>query len=430
MPFYFISWFAVGIGSAYKTMKLLGYDDLTMAKTLLLSLTVPIFFLFGVTILVEPVAFGVVMLGICLTVWFWKTSSGWRYLVPIVSALLFSAASLTHGDFIIFQVLGWVPLLAVELKRNRNLLKPLIILVLFLVPAIFFFYWPYQSGPGFYSSTQIAIQNAGGNGGNPNGPVAINGQTAIGAVSHYGFSIYNTLRLFAEGMVLGWNPVVCVIIAGGLFYSIYKKQYMVSFLGLISITTFAGTAFIYSSAPVTLSTLIRYAYDALPAFFILAPLMLMRLNSRKAFALVAVGLTVTGLGGALVYQSYLQSNLGGNYPFLNGNQSFLGLDYRAPLAQMRDYFHGLPRQHFDVLAQTQSLAENETTNWNFTPGVSDINVTFYPYDTTAHLKHFYVYLEPGWQHFKENATISYFVNYVNYTTIFDTQSFFLGEVNV
>jgi hypothetical protein len=157
--------------------------------------------------------------------------------------------------------------------------------------------------------------------------------------------------------------------------------------------------------------------------------MLMRLNSRKAFALIAIGLTVTGLGGALVYQSYLQSNLGGSYPFLNGNQSFLGLDYRAPLAQIRDYFHGLPRQHFDVLAQTQSLAENETTNWNFTPGVSDINVTFYQYNSTKLFPHFYLYLEPGWQHFKDNASIAALLSY-NYSTIYDTQSFFLGEVNV
>ena len=71
MPFYFIFWLSIGILSAYRTMKLL-YDNQTITKTLLLSLTLPVFLLFSVAMLSELPAFALSMLGIYLTVWFWK----------------------------------------------------------------------------------------------------------------------------------------------------------------------------------------------------------------------------------------------------------------------------------------------------------------------------------------------------------------------
>lgn len=417
MPFYFMFWLSIGLLSAYGTMKLL-YDDPTVTKTLLLSLTLPVFLLFTVTILTEPVAFAVTMLGIYATVWFWKKGTGnLHYVAPTIAAFLFSAANLTRADFIVFQVLGWVPFLVVEAKRTRNVLKIAVIVALFLIPAVFFLFWPYDSGGAVISSGQIAL-----NGGQPLGPPAP-GQAPPPVWQTFGHSVDNGARLFIKGLIIGWNPVFLVLLTIGFFYTLYKRDFLTFWLGLLSIGTFAGTSFVYSYAVLPLSTDLRYSYDALPAFFLLIPPVLAKMNNRKAYGIILLGLVISGAAAATSYQTFFQSNLGANYPYLDGRQSFVTLDYRTPFAQMRDYFRTLPpylegfHPPILVVGEPQKGYYNMSYNWKFTPGVSDLNMVFLPYSQTQWRCYFF-YLEPP----------NFDLKPIRAQVIFDTSSFYLAIV--
>lgn len=451
MPFYFIFWISIGILSAYGTMKLL-YDNQTITKTLLLSLTLPVFLLFSVAMLSELPAFALSMLGIYLTVWFWKRgNTPIRYLVPFLVALLFVAADFTRANFIIFQLLGFIPFLVSESKKT-NIAQGLLASLIFIGPAVFFMFFPYDvasaiiptilialfgSHPIAMSSsittitTAVTTASATTIGGSP----PIGPQGSIFPEAPETFNPTNMIWVFVKGMAAGWNPVILLVIASSfflLFYKMLRKEkdsFLVFWPALLALGTFAGAAFVYSSViSLQLSTALRYSYDALPAYFLLAPIVLSRIKKGKWYGLIIAGLVVSGLLIVPFYQGALQSGLGGSYPYLSGNQSFLTLDYRTPYAQMRDYFHANPASQYIVVGEPKKGYFNMTYDWKFTPAVSDLNVVFYPYLSESQLKangvtSFYLYLEP------ENFGLMQ--NYgSNVSTIYESPSFYFAKVTI
>lgn len=476
MPFYFMFWLSIGILSAYGAMKLL-YDDQTITKTLLLSLTLPVFLLFSVALLSELPAFALSMLGIYLTIWFWKRgNTPIRYLAPFLVAMLFVAADFTRANFIVFQLLGFIPFLVAE-SRKTNVRQGLLVSLLFIGPAVFFLFYPYPTGVAIIPTIQITLF-----GSHPIIPIAsitnqittfietitttittitsasIGGSqtittvitttitrtsTAIGGSPAIGpqgsifpkppdaFNPTNMIWVFAKGIVTGWNPVVFFLIGSSsllVFYKMVKKEkdsFIVFWPALLALGTFGGAAFVYSSVTtLPLSTALRYSYDALPAYFLLAPIVLSRIKKGKSYGLIIAGLIISGLLGVPFYQGALQSGLGGSYPYLNGNQSFLTLDYRTPYAQMRDYFHAHPAPQYVVVGEPKAQYLNMTYDWKFTPNVSDLNVIFYPYSQLKfhNLTSFYLYIE------RPNFGLQ--LPYGNYSIIHDDDSFYFANVTL
>ena len=429
MPFYFMFWFSIGIFSAYKTMKLFGYQERAISATLLLSITIPVYLLFSAAILTEPVAFALAMLGMYSFAKFWKTG-GYRY--PFISAIFFVAAAYTRVDFIVFQALGFLPFAVAEFGRSKHWPKTLGATSAFAVPATFFAFYPSNG----VVATSAALQSIAA--ATHGLPATIN-SSAIGTIVQAppsGNLLYNALHFIAVGLVLGFNPVTGFLFAASFFITLFavlkrKKDSLIPFLvGILGLGTFAGTVLVYMVVPnIPTSTALRYAYDASPAFFIFMPILFSKIKWDLAYTSIATSIIIVSLVGASAYPAFLQSNLTFSYPFLHG-ENFLSLDYRTPYAQIRDYFHSLPPQHFDVVAETVSLAGNVTTNWKFTPGVSDIAITFHPWNATTKLTHFYLYLEPDWQSLPDNDTIRAVFHFHHFATIpiYSSSSFFFAEV--
>lgn len=466
MPLYFSIWFSVGIGSAYKTMKLMGYRDKTIRSTLLLSLTIPVFLLFSVTILTEPVAFAMTMLGIYFTVWFWKKGvAPAKYAAPFLAALCFVAAAYTRVDFIVFQALGFLPFVIAESRKTRSFPHAGVVLALFLIPAATFMFLPTNSAVSTVAAIQSVVDTTHQVASTKTQTISstnaitttttgvvtttINGTmttvtvartittttigTTLTVVSEpppSGNLPLNAGRFLLIGFVVGFNPVITVLVALSFFatfYGIFKRDddaILTFVLGFLGLAVFAAVVFIFSVVPyIPTSTIIRYAYDALPAFFLFVPYLLNKVKGNKPYAVMVICLVAFAGVGVISYQPLLQTNLGFSYPFLSGEQSFLTLDYRAPYAQIRDYLHSQPPQSFMVLAEDPlSLDANVTNDWRFTPGVSDIDVTFFPYSYgTNHSGTFYLYLPPG---IKANLTLQ------SWRVVYDTPSFYFAEVTV
>jgi hypothetical protein len=264
--------------------------------------------------------------------------------------------------------------------------------------------------------------------------------------------------LFLLGLALGYNPAIEVLVLSSLLAVFVlglvrgeQRMVLVLILGTIGLGTFVGVAFVFTAAPLSLSTLIRNSYDSIPAFFILTPALLARFRSNKIYVVVLTGILVFGGIGSTFYPSFLQSNLGYNYPFLSGNQDFLSLQYRTPYAQLRDYFLTLPLSQQIIVVGEATSHLNLSYNWRFTPGIGRLtNIQFYPYysamELRAHnLTRFYLYLEPGAADLTTKSN-SFYLQIANGTlksgsteyplridsvkVIFNSSSFYLAEVQL
>jgi hypothetical protein len=487
MPLYFMLWFSIGLVSTYKILKLLGHRDDVIGYTLLLSLSIPVFLLFSVTVLTEPVSFAIIMFGIYLLVRFWKTErSSLSYLEIGIAALCFVAAEYTRLDFAIYTLLGFIPVayLAVTKHRNpahsriRRSLNVVLPVVLFIAITFLLSFSYLNNGLGAAQSIASAISTPGATTGSASGTPtsttsltsststslttsrsstqttstittssSVSSTVSTSTVSTGTTTITNhtatitsvstsiapntttttpsgpaltglayivtsvlpkSARLFTLGLAEGYGPVdeILMLAAFALVLGLLIRRresglLLTAILSTLALGTFVGSSVVFAPSSPSASSLIRYSYDSVPAFFLLVPMLLNKLRSNKIYLVIALGILLSGGIAASQYQSLLQSNLSYNYPFLTGNQNFLLPQYRAPYAQLRDYFLTLPAsQPIKVVGEAVSYL-NISYNWRFTPGLGRLTeVQFYPYfsasDLRAHnLTTFYLYLERG-----------------------------------
>lgn len=379
LPFYLFFWTATTFIVFYKLLKLLEFDELTTALSLLSCFVLIAFILLSLGFLTEPVGLCMAMCGIYLLARYMKSTSVRGSLVfPLLSACFFGFAAGTREPYNALLIGGIVIVLMLALaKRHAGLvsgrLSPTALVVvpvlLFALASLFFLFvttqaYAQQVAPISTSLVQSITSNSH--------------TTAAGAVPWYReYIATNTLLIFFGGIVLGWGPI-CVLIALGGFMILLQKSFRgkditARFLLLTSVFALGSyliVSFIYAPSPYYFSfgdysTVIRFSDTALPAYFLVAPFFLAIVSkSRKRMLGLAVVCVAFLLIAVPVYQVYAASNI--DYTSQNPFQP----GYHTDAALMRNYF-----------AANDSNQAVELVGlpygWTFTPGVQDLHAQAY-----------------------------------------------------
>lgn len=450
LPLYFLLWGSIGMLSAVKTLELLGFKEREIKATVLLAITIPVFMLFSVTFLTEPVAFAMCMFGIFIITRFRMRQDRWRDIYPAIGALAFAAAAYTRVDFVIFQLGGVLALLMPNIIRSKDLgVKQkfrfaFIPVLAYSLPAAFFLYFP----------GQLAQQTSS----------AVSTSVLAAATSSFSAPVS-----FVVALVASFNPVVSLLVMYSfvvLIWSFVRRRTESNTLALIWVILGMGIVggiilIFYTSGGLLLSTGIRYAYDVSPVYFLVVPFGLSRIRGKRKFAMMVVGILIFAAFAANSFQGALQSNLGTKYPFLSGDEQFLLPSYRTPYAQLRDFFSTLHNSQRIYVVGDAELDQpcwpivcyhkvyNLSSGWQNTPGTARIeNIVFYGYVNAStlsnlRLKEFYLYIDKtDWSYF--NSTNSYFAqiasgnltlgtlpfNVTSVSVIYDRYDFFLAKVEM
>jgi hypothetical protein len=457
MPFYFLIWISVIVFCAYKTILLMGFRGKAVSGTTILSIGIPVFSLFSVGFLSEPVAVAMVMVGIYLTTRLaFSARRRLSFAYPALIAASYAAAAYTRVDFGLFLALGIIPVLYAmatrpATARRARVIESIVAAVTYSLPAILFSRYPQGLGANLVQSTSAIIQTTG-----------VRQLAAPG--TNWAFA---TVRFFLLSLVTGYTPVIAATII--VFFIVLFWQGLVrrnrtmtlmlifSFLG---IATLIGLSFFYSSsAGVSFALMFRQAYDAMPAFFMVLPLAFLKFGKRF-YGLLVVGILLSALAGGAALENSLQTGLSTNYPFLSGGQSFLTLSYRVPLAQVRDYFLSATSSGpYLLMANTSALQYcnpglcnpvigNITYEWQLTPGAGRIGIEFQNYLNMQQLAALnghtvYMYIEKGGDAYftPSNAYLlgiasgrlnDFTVNGMTYSveaqTIYNTTAFYFGKI--
>jgi hypothetical protein len=384
LPFYLMLWNSVTILSAYGILRTLDLGPRVTAACLVSMIFLPSVLILGQGFLTEPVSLSMAMLGIYLLLLYAKTERPVGVFVPFLAALAFGAAAYTHEPYQIFLYVGWIPIAFISVKRFirlkqltsvRRLYLGVTPVLLFIAASYLLLVYPNI----FQGQTVHAAQLVIGSG--------------PGLRAWSVRRMFDTLAIFVGGVLAGWNPIlVCVAGVGSLFLakSEIRTKSLVYFMVLacacvslaqyffVSALMTAGTGFTFLG---NLSTIIRYSQMAIPAYFLSAPFSFSRISRRK-LAATFILLLVFGVGVSGQYQQYLQTHLSYGYPYSNGLPIF-SLDYRTPLAQLRDYIATHPSDSPVIVfaeANPRSYYDNFTLHWEMIPGTERLPpVKFYPY---------------------------------------------------
>lgn len=374
LPFYLFFWTATTFIVFHKLLKLLEFDELTTALSLLSCFVLISFILLSLGFLTEPVGLCMAMCGIYLLARYMKSTSVRGSLVfPLLSACFFGFAAGTREPYNALLVGGILIVLVLALAKRRDglvsgRLSPnalvLLPVLLFTVASLFFLFVTTQAYAQQVAPISSSLVTS----------IASNSHTtAAGAVPWYrAYIATNTLLIFFGGIILGWGPV-CVLIALGGFVillqkSVRGKDVAARFLLLTSVFALGSyfiVSFIYAPSPYYFSfgdysTVIRFSDTALPAYFLAAPFFLAILTkSRKRMLGLAAVCVAFLLVAVPVYQVYAASNF--NYT----SQNPFDLGYHTDAALMRNYFSAnASNQPVDLVGVPYG--------WTFTPGVQDL----------------------------------------------------------
>jgi hypothetical protein len=442
LPFYLILWNFITIGSAYGIMRTIGLSPKAISFGLFCSLFPISFVVLDQGFLSETVSLSMAMLGIYLLHLYSKVETSAplsqirgsitgaaRLILPIFAALAFGAAMNTREPYAIYLVAGWIPVLIISVRRFMNskdlplarrcLLSSLPPLS-FVAASLVLLTYPRNtiasdmipvlgkilaSVPVSSWDRGLAAYYAGLSGPGLSGPTWL-------------LSVVVPLTLI--GLVIGWGPVLAattivgVVILLRLALRGRRNEHIMAFAcASISIGLFVGTSAWMAPFPefsFTIATILaifpllaRYSQMATPAYFLGSPFFFSRLRRRGIGLLLAVLILFSFLA-ANPYQRYLEANLVNGYPYAKGQQIF-SLDYRTPLARLRDHIASHKDQGpFIVLAEPdpRSYYDNFTLHWQMIPGTENLPmVQFYPYISEAELKSsnittFYIYGEGNW----------------------------------
>jgi hypothetical protein len=409
LPFYMFFWTGTTLFVFYKTLKLLGFDEKTVALSLVSSFALISFVLLSLGFLTEPVGLCLAMVGIYCLVRFAKSRSA-RSLVAfsILAAVAFGAASGTREPYEAFLVGGIavVVLIAFSLRGesigaskfvSRAVLA--VSVLGFVLAVVFFLTVP---TPAYSTQVQpLSAQLAQSFITNPSTSpaptqtvtntvtntattttqnrtvttttVETTTTTISPAVPFYRQSVIaNTLLIFLGGIVLGWGPV-CFTIGLAGFLILLKigikttdvTRRVVLLMAIFALSSYFVVSFIFAPDPYyfsfqNYSTVIRFSDTALPAYFMLAPFFLALVSKSRKRTLSLLGVCVLFLLIAVpVYEAYATSNIGytSQNPFQPG--------YKTDAALIRNYFAATGS------SQTVNLV-GLPYGWEFTPGVQDL----------------------------------------------------------
>jgi hypothetical protein len=191
------------------------------------------------------------------------------------------------------------------------------------------------------------------------------------------FIATNTLLIFFGGIALGWGPICLALALAGFLILIRRSlrsedvtaRFMI-LTSFVALGSYFVVSFINAPSPYYFSfqdysTVIRFSDTALPAYFLTAPFVLLKISkSRKRIAGLAAVSVAFLLIAVPVYQTYAASNL--NYVSQNPFQ----LGYHTDAAVMRNYFAANDRGQAIFLVGVPY-------GWQFTPGLQDLDVHAY-----------------------------------------------------
>jgi len=191
------------------------------------------------------------------------------------------------------------------------------------------------------------------------------------------FIATNTLLIFFGGIALGWGPICLALALAGFLILIRRSfrseditaRFMI-LTSLVALGSYFVVSFINAPSPYYFSfqdysTVIRFSDTALPAYFMTAPFILLKISkSRKRMAGLAAVSVAFLLIAVPVYQTYAASNL--NYVSQNPFQ----LGYHTDAAVMRNYFTANDRNQPIYLVGVPY-------GWQFTPGLQELDVHAY-----------------------------------------------------
>lgn len=405
LPFYMFFWASVTFIVFYKLLKLMGFDQRTIALSLVSCFALISFVLLSLGFLTEPVGLCLAMCGIYCLARYTKARTV-RGLIGFtgLSAVFFGLAAGTREPYNAFLIGGVVimALAAVTLRRappERGWRPPrsvvLTSIALFAIVSLFFLFVPTHAYTQQVAplSTQLA-QSIGSI--QPTQPppattvtttvttsavishttttfTTTHTTTSVQSVPLYRhYVITNTFLIFLGGVVLGWGPICFGIGLAGfaivLRRSLQGKDITARFMvvtSLVALGSYFVVSFIYAPDPYYFSfqdysTVIRFSDTALPAYFMSAPFFLARFYTRRRVAALVAVVLIFLVAAIPVYESYAASN----FSSLQGENPF-ALGYRTPAVAIRDYFdsvHGLGTTYIAGLPY----------GWVFTPGVQDL----------------------------------------------------------
>ena len=414
LPFYIFFWAATTLIVFHKLLKLLGFDELTRALSIASCFVLISFVLLSLGFLTEPVGLCMAMIGVYLLARFMKSDTVRGAIAfPFLSACFFGFAAGTREPYNAFLIAGVVIVLFLafakrkEGRRGWRMGKRALVLlsvVVFIVPSIFFLYVPTQAYTQQVAPlTSQLVQAIGSNPSTSGGAITITTTTTFAStitntvtvgntttttttvttatklVSGSPYPFYkrfvltNMLAIFFGGIFLGWGPICFIVGLAGfllLVRSLRRRDATRDFLFLTSLTALGSyfiVSFLYAPDPTyfsfqNYSTLIRFSDTALPAYFLLAPLVMLRVakSKKRATALVAVFVAFL-LVAVPVYQVYAASNF--NY---TSSANPFQLGYRSDAVLLRNYFSNAGTQTVDLVGLPYG--------WAFTPGVQDLRM--------------------------------------------------------
>ncbi len=389
LPFYIFFWTGLTLFVFYKLLKLLGFNEITTALSLISSLVLISFMLLSLGFLTEPVGLCMAMVGVYFLARYMKSTTAKGSVVfPFLSGCFFGFASGTREPYNAFLIGGIVIIVVLALGRRNEGLRTrrfgsrvvlTVAVVAFVLPSLFFLFVPTraytsQVAPIASELAQSILSNpltsGGGGGGGGNSP----GLPSTTYPFYRQFVLTNTLLIFFGGVFLGWGPICFAIGLAGfliLFRRTFRqKELTPRFLFLTSLTALGSylvVSFIYAPDPTyfsfqNYSTLIRFSDTALPAYFLMAPIVMgsFAKSRRRVVSFLAVCIAFL-LIAVPVYQVYAASN----FNYASGQNPFQ-LGYRTDAALLRSYFdsNGSDSQSINLVGVPYG--------WIFTPGVEDL----------------------------------------------------------
>jgi hypothetical protein len=375
LPFYLFFWTAITLIVFYKFLKLIGFDEVVTALSLMSSFVLIAFILLSLGFLTEPVGLCMAMLGIYFLARYMKSETArGNVALPLLSACFFGFAAGTREPYNAFLIGGVLIVVMLAFGKRKAVLRdgrlpPTALLaasvLAFVLPSLFFLFIPthaYAEQVAPISSQLVQSISH---------PLT---STGLASVPFYRqFIVTNAFLIFFGGVILGWGPICFAIALAGLLVllrrSFWRKDATARFILLTSVIAL-GSYFIVSfiNAPdpyyfsfQNYSTVIRFSDTALPAYFMAAPFFLLTIskNRRRMAALGAVFVAFL-LIAVPVYQVYAASNF--NYTTQNPFQ----LGYRTDAALLRNYFAANDSdQAVDLVGVPYG--------WSFTPGVQDLH---------------------------------------------------------
>lgn len=409
LPFYMFFWTGLTLFVFYKMLKLLGFDRVTVAVSLLSSFMLVSFVLLSLGFLTEPVGLCFAMLGIYLLLRFLKSKSAREHFAfPILAVLSFGAASGTREPYEAFLIGGVVIVALIAFSHRKENIRAsragsravlLLSVLFFALGSVFFLTVPTQAysqqvqplstqlaesfvtqpttAPPAATTTVVTFTFSNttviSNTTITRTATSTTTSTVLPAVPFYRQSLLlNTLLIFSGGILLGWGPICFVVALCGFFILLRRSlrggDVTPRFMFLTAVTALGSyfvVSFIFAPDPSYFSfqdysTIIRFSDTALPAYFVAAPYFVVMLSkSRRRLAGLGAVCVIFLLIAVPIYEGYASSN------FNEVTQNPFQLGYRSDAVTLRNYFAA------NVGGQALNLV-GVPYGWTFTPGVQDI----------------------------------------------------------